>query len=50
VLEVKLPVGLPLVEISAKTRCGGPIDEAADIEGPYWGGHDPIRRVWGASS
>jgi uncharacterized protein len=41
-------IAVPLVEMSAKTRPGGPIDEAADLEGPHWGGQVPIRATWGA--
>jgi uncharacterized protein len=37
---------VPLIEMSAKIRRGGPVDEAADIDGPHWAGHVPIRRVW----
>jgi hypothetical protein len=39
-------VAVPLVEISAKVRQGGPIDEASDINGPHWSGQVPIRTTW----
>jgi uncharacterized protein len=41
-----LVLAVPLIEMSAKIRRGGPVDEAADIDGPHWAGHVPIRRVW----
>jgi nitroimidazol reductase NimA-like FMN-containing flavoprotein (pyridoxamine 5'-phosphate oxidase superfamily) len=43
-----LVVAVPLVEMSAKIRDGDPIDEPADLDGPHWGGHVPIRSVWEA--
>jgi nitroimidazol reductase NimA-like FMN-containing flavoprotein (pyridoxamine 5'-phosphate oxidase superfamily) len=45
-LRQTMVIAVPLVEMSAKIREGGPIDEPADIDGPHWGGHVPIRRVW----
>jgi uncharacterized protein len=45
-LRQTLVVAVPLVEISAKIRSGGPIDDPADLDGPHWAGHVPIRRVW----
>jgi nitroimidazol reductase NimA-like FMN-containing flavoprotein (pyridoxamine 5'-phosphate oxidase superfamily) len=42
-------VAVPLVEVSAKIRGGDPIDEAADLDGPHWAGHVPIRSVWEAA-
>ena len=41
-------IAVPLAEISAKIRTGDPLDEAADVDGPHWGGHVPIRAVWDA--
>lgn len=41
-------VAVPLEEMSAKIRPGGPIDEPEDLEGPHWGGRVPIRSVWDA--
>ncbi len=45
-LRQTLVVAVPLVETSAKIRSGGPIDDPADLDGPHWAGHVPIRRVW----
>ena len=42
-----LVVAVPLEEMSAKVRQGGPIDEPGDITGPHWSGHVPIRSTWG---
>ncbi len=39
-------VAVPLVEMSAKIRGGGPVDEATDINGPHWSGHVPIHSTW----
>ncbi len=39
-------IAVPLVEMSAKIRLGGPIDEPEDLAGPHWGGRVPIRSVW----
>lgn len=40
-------IAVPLVEASAKVRGGDPVDEPEDLAGPHWGGHVPIRSVWG---
>jgi nitroimidazol reductase NimA-like FMN-containing flavoprotein (pyridoxamine 5'-phosphate oxidase superfamily) len=45
-LRQTLVVAVPLTEVSAKVRAGGPIDDPADLDGPHWAGHVPIRRVW----
>ncbi|MCQ3815107.1 MAG: pyridoxamine 5'-phosphate oxidase family protein [Acidimicrobiia bacterium] len=37
-----LVMALPLTESSAKVRDGDPIDEPADVEGPWWAGVVPI--------
>lgn len=42
-------VAVALVEMSAKIRGGDPIDEPADVDGPHWAGHVPIRSVWEAA-
>jgi uncharacterized protein len=47
-LRQTLVIAVPLVEISAKVRSGGPIDDPADLDGPHWAGHVPINRVWDA--
>ncbi len=39
-------VAVALVEMSAKIRRGDPIDEPADLDGPHWAGHVPIRSQW----
>jgi uncharacterized protein len=39
-------LAVPLVEMSAKLRSGGPVDEPTDINGPHWSGHVPIRTTW----
>lgn len=35
-------LAVDLVEVSAKVRAGGPIDDAADIDLPYWAGVVPV--------
>jgi nitroimidazol reductase NimA-like FMN-containing flavoprotein (pyridoxamine 5'-phosphate oxidase superfamily) len=39
-------VAVPLTEMSAKIRTGGPVDEPEDLEGPHWGGYVPLRSTW----
>ena len=39
-------IAVALVEMSAKIRSGDPIDEPADIDGPHWAGHVPLRAKW----
>lgn len=34
---------LPLVEVSARRRMGGPIEDPEDLELPYWAGVIPLR-------
>jgi nitroimidazol reductase NimA-like FMN-containing flavoprotein (pyridoxamine 5'-phosphate oxidase superfamily) len=41
-------VAVALTEMSAKIRAGDPIDEPADLDGPHWAGHVPLRAVWEA--
>jgi len=41
-------VAIALTEVSAKIRTGDPIDEPADVAGPHWAGHVPIRSTWEA--
>ena len=41
-------IAVPLVEMSAKIRPGGPVDEPTDLDGPHWGGQVPIRTTWEA--
>jgi uncharacterized protein len=47
-LEIRktMVLAVPLVEVSAKIRRGGPVDEPDDVAGPHWAGHVPIRRTW----
>lgn len=40
-------IKLDLAEVSAKARTGGPNDDAADLELPYWAGVVPVRRTYG---
>jgi uncharacterized protein len=47
-LRKTMIVAVPLEEMSAKIRPGGPIDDPEDLEGPHWGGRVPIRSVWEA--
>ncbi|MGA8847772.1 MAG: pyridoxamine 5'-phosphate oxidase family protein [Nocardioides sp.] len=42
-------LAVPLEEASMKERCGGPVDDAADIEAGVWGGVIPLRRVAGGA-
>jgi nitroimidazol reductase NimA-like FMN-containing flavoprotein (pyridoxamine 5'-phosphate oxidase superfamily) len=46
-LRTTLVVAIALVEMSAKVRSGDPIDEPADLDGPYWAGYVPIASSWG---
>ena len=41
-------LALDLVEVSAKVRTGGPVDDADDIELPYWAGVVPLTITAGA--
>lgn len=38
---------LPLVEVAAKVRVGGPLDDEADMALPVWAGVIPMRLVFG---
>lgn len=40
-------LALDLVEVSAKMRTGGPVDEPEDMELPYWAGLLPVRTATG---
>ena len=40
-------LALPLIEVSAKVRSGGPIDAADDVSLPVWSGVVPLRTVRG---
>lgn len=39
---------VPLTEASAKIRTGDPIDEPADVAGPWWAGVIPVETRFGA--
>ena len=43
-------LSVPLTEASAKVRHGDPVDEPADLEGPFWAGVVPLHTVWGEPS
>jgi nitroimidazol reductase NimA-like FMN-containing flavoprotein (pyridoxamine 5'-phosphate oxidase superfamily) len=45
-LRATMVIAVPLVEMSAKIRLGGPMDEPEDLAGPHWAGQVPIRSVW----
>jgi nitroimidazol reductase NimA-like FMN-containing flavoprotein (pyridoxamine 5'-phosphate oxidase superfamily) len=47
-LRRTLVLALPLDEVSAKVRTGGPGDEPTDVAGPHWGGWVPLVARWGA--
>jgi uncharacterized protein len=47
-LKATLVVELPLREVVAKVRTGGPIDDAEDMSLPVWAGVVPLRLVAGA--
>jgi nitroimidazol reductase NimA-like FMN-containing flavoprotein (pyridoxamine 5'-phosphate oxidase superfamily) len=46
-LRSTLVLALPLVEVSAKVRTGGPVDDEADLTWPVWAGVIPLRLVAG---
>jgi nitroimidazol reductase NimA-like FMN-containing flavoprotein (pyridoxamine 5'-phosphate oxidase superfamily) len=41
-------LALPLDEVSAKVRAGGPRDDDEDLALPFWAGHVPLQLVAGA--
>ncbi len=41
-------LALPLVEVSVKSRAGGPVDDPVDLTAPYWAGTVPVTRGLGA--
>ena len=45
-LRKTLVLALPLTESSAKVRSGDPIDEPADLTGPWWAGVVPITTLF----
>lgn len=40
-------LAVDLAESSAKVRSGDPVDDDADLEGPWWAGVVPLSEVWG---
>lgn len=46
-LKATTLVAVPLFESACKVRTGGPIDDKADLELPYWAGVIPVKRVYG---
>ncbi len=46
-LRATLVVSVPILEVSAKVRTGGPIDDPEDLTLPVWAGHIPMRLVRG---
>ncbi len=42
-------VEIPLTEVSAKIRSGGPIDDAEDMDLDVWAGCVPVRTVYGTA-
>jgi nitroimidazol reductase NimA-like FMN-containing flavoprotein (pyridoxamine 5'-phosphate oxidase superfamily) len=43
-----LVLEMPLSEASAKVRAGDPVDEPADMAGPWWAGVIPVQTRFGA--
>jgi hypothetical protein len=46
-LRTTLVLGLPISEVSAKARTGGPIDDEEDLALPVWAGQLPVVTVFG---
>ncbi|HEX3427015.1 MAG TPA: pyridoxamine 5'-phosphate oxidase family protein [Acidimicrobiales bacterium] len=46
-LRSTLVLSLPLIEVSAKVRAGGPVDDETDLAWPVWAGVIPLRLVAG---
>ncbi|MDQ6616833.1 MAG: pyridoxamine 5'-phosphate oxidase family protein [Actinomycetota bacterium] len=46
-LRATLVLAIPLIEVSAKIRMGGPLDDEADLSWPVWAGVVPLRLVAG---
>lgn len=47
-LHRTLVLSLSLREASVKIRTGDPVDEPADVPGPWWAGTVPLEASWGA--
>jgi hypothetical protein len=46
-LKATAVLSMPLREVAAKVRTGGPKDDAEDMDAPVWAGHVPIHSVVG---
>lgn len=46
-LRSTIVLSIPLVEVSAKVRTGGPVDDEADLDWPVWAGVIPVQLVAG---
>jgi hypothetical protein len=46
-LRSTVVLAIPLVEVSAKVRTGGPIDDEADLTWPVWAGVIPVHQAQG---
>ena len=46
--KATLVLSMPLAEASAKVRVGDPVDEPADMAGPWWAGVIPVTTALGA--
>lgn len=46
-LRRTMVIAVPLLEMSAKVRTGGPVDEPEDLDGRHWGGSVPIISTFG---
>ena len=46
-LRETLILRIPLTEVSAKVRTGGPVDDEEDLALPHWSGHLPLSTVAG---
>ncbi len=46
-LKATTLIKVPLDEAACKIRSGGPIDDKADLELPYWAGVIPVQQVYG---
>jgi nitroimidazol reductase NimA-like FMN-containing flavoprotein (pyridoxamine 5'-phosphate oxidase superfamily) len=47
-LKRTLVLAIPLAEASAKVRAGDPVDDAEDLDGPWWAGTVPIATTFEA--
>jgi len=47
-LRTTLVLGMPISEVSAKVRTGGPLDDDEDLDLPVWAGQVPVTTVFGS--